>query len=86
VNAINIRETILPVNTGTEVEVLKGNLDRIEAHAHKHGIPVLAHLNHPNYGVPVTAEGGERIFEVYPWHATGEIPGSTLSPPIGCGT
>ena len=73
VNAINIREIIPPVNTGTEVEILKGNLDRIEAHARKHGIPVLAHLNHPNYGVPVTAEElasvrGERIFEVYNGH------------------
>lgn len=78
INAINIRETIPEVNANSTLEILQGNLDAIEDHGREHNIPVLAHINHPNFNYPdpggrVTAEdliaiGGERFFEVYNGH------------------
>jgi hypothetical protein len=73
INAINTREVIEPINVDTVVETLQKNLDAIEAHSQKHDIPILAHINHPNWNSTVTAEeivsvGGERFFEIYNGH------------------
>jgi hypothetical protein len=72
-NAINIEDTIDPVEGETVVETLRKNYEAIEAHAAAHGLNTLVHINHPNWGSHITAEeivtiGGERFFEVFNGH------------------
>ncbi len=77
VNAINIRGVIPAAQLSrgeTRRDLLRKNFDAIEAHGREMGVPVLAHLNHPNWNEGVTAEdiiavGGERFFEVYNGHS-----------------
>lgn len=73
INAVNTRGVITPINDDSVTGTLQKNLDLIDAHAHEHGVPILAHINHPNWDSTVTAEeivavGGERFFEVYNGH------------------
>lgn len=73
INAVNTRGVITPVQDDTVTGTLQKNLDLIDAHAHEHGVPILAHINHPNWSSTITAEeivavGGERFFEVYNGH------------------
>lgn len=73
VNAVNIRETIPSIQGKDTADTLRKSFDLIEEHGRRHGVPVLAHLNHPNFSDGVTAEdiihvGGERFFEVYNGH------------------
>lgn len=73
INAINTRDVISPETGDTVIETLQKNLDTIEAHSHEHNVPILAHINHPNWSSTVTAEeivsvGGERFFEIYNGH------------------
>ncbi len=73
INAVNTRGVITPINEDSVTGTLQKNLDLIDAHAHEHGVPILAHINHPNWDSTVTAEeivavGGERFFEVYNGH------------------
>lgn len=73
INAVNTREVIVPIKAETVSETLRKNLDAIEAHGHEHNVPLLVHINHPNWSSTMTAEeivsvGGERFFEVYNGH------------------
>ncbi|MCC6486951.1 MAG: hypothetical protein IT364_05570 [Candidatus Hydrogenedentes bacterium] len=73
INAVNTREVIVPIKAETPAETLQKNLDAIEAHGHEHNVPLLVHINHPNWSSTMTAEeivsvGGERFFEVYNGH------------------
>lgn len=77
INAINVRSVIpeaRPEQGASRVELMQNNFDAIDAHGKKFGIPILAHLNHPNWSEGITTEdiiavGGERFFEVYNGHA-----------------
>lgn len=73
INAINLDELILPQHGNSVVDTIQRNLDAIIAHGKTVGKPVLAHINHPNFGWSLTAEDlatirGERFFEVYNGH------------------
>ena len=77
INAINIQEKIEPARPQevdrVNVQLMKDNFDAIEEQGRRLGIPVFAHLNHPNWSDGITAEdiievGGERFFEVYNGH------------------
>jgi hypothetical protein len=72
-NATNISEVIAPAGGRTVSETIDNNLRAVEEHARSTGREVLAHLNHPNFGLAVTAEdmamvSRERFFEVYNGH------------------
>ncbi|WP_145268421.1 PHP domain-containing protein [Tautonia plasticadhaerens] len=72
-NASNLAERIPPQGGGSVVEVIDNNLKAVEEQAERLGIPILAHLNHPNFGYAITAEelaeaGREQFVEVYNGH------------------
>lgn len=73
INALNTSERIAPQGGDSPVEVLNRNVDAIVAHGAQAGRPVLAHINHPNFGWSLTwrdvaAVAADRFFEVYNGH------------------
>ena len=74
INAINVAEAIQPIkDLATVKDVLRANMQAIAEHALKHGRPVLAHLNHPNFRWALTAEDlahvvEDKFFEVFNGH------------------
>ena len=72
-NSMNHTHIIRPPGGGSVREVLERTIAAVNAEAKKSGKPVLAHLNHPNFGWGVNADDiahvlGERFFEVYNGH------------------
>lgn len=72
-NATNVQELISPQGGNTIVEVMQRNLDEVARQRKDYGVPVMQHLNHPNFFYSVTAQNiidlnGERFFEVYNGH------------------
>lgn len=72
-NATNVQGRIEPRHGGSVQEVMRNNLRAVAEHAHAHGVPVVAHLNHPNFRWGITAEDlaavtEERFFEIYNGH------------------
>jgi len=70
VNASNLRDPIQPQGGKSVRETIANNLEAVKRQSQRTGQPMLAHLNHPNYGFAVTAEDmaavtAERFFEVY---------------------
>jgi len=89
VNATNIRELILPdktLETTTSPEIIKAlqhAFDAVHAQRVRTGVPMFAHLNHPNFKWAITAEELMRIdhewfFEVYNGHPTVNNAGDEL--------
>jgi hypothetical protein len=74
INAVNVAEAIQPIkDLATVKDVLRANMQAIAEHALKHGRPVLAHLNHPNFRWALTAEDlahvvEDKFFEVFNGH------------------
>ncbi|MEO8495417.1 MAG: hypothetical protein ABI614_10120 [Planctomycetota bacterium] len=73
VNANNIAELIRPQGGGSVRETIANNLIAVQQQSQRAGQPILAHLNHPNFGYAVTAEDmaavvQEKFFEVYNGH------------------
>ena len=71
-NAVNLRDVILPANGANVAETIAVNLRAIEEQRKKKGWKTLAFLNHPNFGWGVKAEDmlGEelRYFEIFNGH------------------
>jgi hypothetical protein len=72
-NATNVQELIEPMGGATVAETIDNNLRAVEEQSNRTGREILAHLNHPNFGLAVTAEEmapvlRERFFEVYNGH------------------
>ena len=72
-NATNVREKIEPQHGRTVVEVMRNNLAAVLAQRERTGVPMFAHVNHPNFRWAITAEeiaevDRERFFEVYNGH------------------
>jgi hypothetical protein len=73
INASNLRDVIKPQGGENIRETIRNNLLAVESQRQRTGRPMLAHLNHPNFGFAVTAEDmadvlEERFFEVYNGH------------------
>lgn len=73
INATNIQEKIDPRPGGSVVEVIQNNIDAILEQRKRTQVPILPHINHPNYGYAITAADftqvrGVRFFEVYNGH------------------
>ncbi|MCA9247084.1 MAG: hypothetical protein KDA42_08220 [Planctomycetales bacterium] len=72
-NATNIKEAIQPLSGETVRQAIENNFRAVEDQAQRTGRPILLHLNHPNFGLAITAEDlaavvSERFFEVYNGH------------------
>lgn len=73
INATNILELIRPRGGESVRDTIKNNLIAVEQQSQRVGHPILAHLNHPNFGYAVTAEDmaavtQEKFFEIYNGH------------------
>jgi hypothetical protein len=86
-NATNLKELIPPVGGATVREAIANNLRASEDQAQRTGREILTHLNHPNFGLAVTAEDlaaviEERFFEVYNGHPGVKHLGDEHHPPV----
>ncbi len=76
INAVNLpgKNTIPAVRSeGSVREVMRQNLQDVAKLEEQTGVPILTHLNHPNFGWAITAEDiahvlEEQFFEVYNGH------------------
>ncbi len=71
--ATNIREVIKPRGGKTVAEVLANNIHAVLEQSQRTGIPMLPHINHPNFGYALTAADlasvvDEHFFEIYNGH------------------
>lgn len=84
-NATNI-QTVIPAQGGSSLqEVIQKNLDAIIKQRKDTGVPIMQHLNHPNFYYSITAQNiidleGERFFEVYNGHPIVHNYGDSLHP------
>ncbi|MDP4678786.1 MAG: histidinol-phosphatase, partial [Cyclobacteriaceae bacterium] len=72
-NATNIQSMISPQGGNSVVEVMQNNIDAVKKQREETGVPMIIHLNHPNFHYSVTLEDmiqirGERFFEVFNGH------------------
>jgi hypothetical protein len=86
-NASNVRDLILPQGGKTLRETIANNLIAVELQSRQAGQPMLAHLNHPNFGYAITAEDmahvlEERYFEVYNGHGGVNHMGNAQRAPV----
>lgn len=73
INASNIQELIPPMQGGSVAETIQNNIRAVLSQREKTGVPMVVHVNHPNFGYALTAEDmmlirGEQFFEVYNGH------------------
>ena len=84
-NASNIQEMIEPQGGESLREVMQNNVDAVLAQRERLGVPIIPHINHPNFGWAMTAEDlialdGEDFFEVYNGHPAVHNEGDSLRP------
>ena len=81
INATNIREIILPyrgpapVTSESIVAAMQKTVNAVMEQRARTGVPMFAHINHPNFKWAITAEElmqveNERFFEVYNGHSS----------------
>ena len=66
-NATNIQEKIDPMGGGSVAEVMQNNINQVLNQRKETGVPMIPHINHPNFGYAITLEdmislNGERFF------------------------
>lgn len=84
-NATNVRELVTPQGGNSVTEVMQRNLDAVMAQRQEAGVPMIAHINHPNFHFAITARDiiglkGERFFEVFNGHPQVYNYGDSLRP------
>jgi len=72
-NATNIQKKIEPMGGASVAEVMQNNLDQVIEQREETGIPMIPHINHPNFFYSISLDdmislNGERFFEVYNGH------------------
>ncbi len=73
INATDLDELIRPRGGKSVQDTMRNNLLAVAEQSARIGRPIIAHLNHPNFGYGVTAEDlaavvQERFFEIYNGH------------------
>lgn len=73
INAINVKEAILPRGGASVTEVMQNNLDAVQEQRQRTGQAMFAHINHPNFIWGISLQDmmklkGDRFFEVYNGH------------------
>jgi hypothetical protein len=72
-NATNVQELIQPRHGNSVAETMQNNIDAVLEQRASTGVPIMPHINHPNFGWAVTVDDmkslrGERFFEVFNGH------------------
>ncbi len=72
-NATNIQDKIEPQGGESVAETMQNNIDAVWAQRKRTGVPMIVHVNHPNFQDAIRLEDmlhlkGERFFEVYNGH------------------
>lgn len=72
-NATNIKKKINPQEGNSLLEVLQNNIDAVIRQRNELDIPMIAHINHPNFAYAISLEDlialrNEKYFEVYNGH------------------
>ena len=72
-NATNVQSLIRPQGGNSVTDVMQRNVDAVLEQREKTGVPIMPHINHPNFHFAITAGDfidlkGERFFEVYNGH------------------
>ncbi len=72
-NALNLQQPLLPATGGSIHDVLSANLRAVRRQSDELGVPMLTHINHPNFNWALTAEDlaaieEENFFEVFNGH------------------
>ncbi|MFT6811270.1 MAG: hypothetical protein ACJA01_004518, partial [Saprospiraceae bacterium] len=72
-NSTNVQKEILPQGGNSVVEVLQNNIDEVIKQRDELDIPMIVHINHPNFWYAISLEDmialtNERFFEVYNGH------------------
>ena len=85
INATTIASRLEPQRGASVQDVIRKTMRAAAAHAAEHGRPVLAHLNHPNFGWGVSADDiahvtEERFFEVWNGHPSVHHEGDSNRP------
>ncbi len=85
INASNVASRIAPQKGSSVQDVMRKTMQAVAAHAAEHGRPVLAHLNHPNFGWGVSADDIARVeeehfFEVWNGHPSVHHKGDATRP------
>lgn len=73
INATNVKQKIDPQGGNSILEVMQNNLDAVAKHKEEFGSPIIAHINHPNFGYAIDLKDmialkNEQFFEVYNGH------------------
>jgi len=84
-NATNVQSAIPPQGGNSLQEVIQRNLDAIIKQRKDTGVPIMQHLNHPNFYYSITTQNiidleGERFFEVYNGHPIVHNYGDSIHP------
>lgn len=84
-NATNLQTLVRPQGGNSVTEVMQRNLDAVMKQREETGVPMFAHINHPNFHFAITAQDiiglkGERFFEVYNGHPQVYNYGDSLRP------
>ncbi len=87
INALNLGEALKPQGGATIREAIAANLAQVKAQSERLARPMLAHINHPNFGWGVTwqdlaAVADERFFEVYNGHPSVRNEGDATRPGV----
>jgi hypothetical protein len=74
-NATNLSTVIKPQGGASIVEVMQNNINAVVAQRAQTRVPMIPHINHPNFGWAITAEElaqvkDEQFFEIYNGHPT----------------
>jgi len=84
-NATNVKTIIGPQTGNSVTEVMQKTIDAVLKQREETGVPMILHLNHPNFGWGVSVQDiidlkGERFFEVYNGHPAVNNYGDSLRP------
>jgi hypothetical protein len=91
INATNIQEVIKPQDGQNIVDVMQRTLAAVMEQRARTGVPMFAHINHPNFGWALTAEEmneveQDQFFEVYNGHPTVHNEGGVATTSNGGGS
>jgi hypothetical protein len=82
-NTTNVQKKILPQGGNSVVEVLQNNIDEVLRQRDELNIPMIVHVNHPNFGHAISLEDmialrNEKFFEVYNGHPSVNNSGDSI--------
>jgi hypothetical protein len=85
INVTNVQELISPQGGTSVRDVMQRNINSVLELRTKTGVPMFAHINHPNFYYAISTDDmialqGERFFEVYNGHQLVHNEGDSLHP------